>query len=379
MQPKGPLLQRASFTQSMMYNGAVVLNVSVVPEIPAYFTGLYSAGAAYGDFSRAMLPIVDAFTLNEPITNGVQGCDDSVCRAKVRAPALVPRYCESSISEKNLSAPDASENTVVFAMWLTPNYGDTEILDLETRVGGDDFADACAGPLNKTNCYLQSAIAEYDIVITNGTLTLDNAAHPRFVAWANNTAITNHTINIFNLDAGDSWIQTTLGGIIYAFQLGFENTVTLALPDSKPRWPPIVNWFSAWFLYRHITNYPQADKGSACTYAWRDPRSEIMSNLNELMFRTGVYLGSHRDVLTGSYPLDPGLVTDYAVNGTLRTPLLVFATDFPYFYGAAALQTLTVLVVLFTFYGFWRLDRRVSFCPLETAKVSNTVTSQLKH
>jgi hypothetical protein len=351
------------------------LNVSIVPEIPSYFTGFYTAAGTSGDFSPAMLPIAGDYVSNKPITSGVQGCEGS-CTVRVRAPALLPRSCVSTVSQYNLSAPDAPGNLIVFDSSLTPIYGTTEMLDFKTELTGDGFAEMCAGPKNTTHCYLQSAIAEYDALIVNGTIKLENAAHPRLVSWANNTAITNETISKFHLrdGSGSDWTKTTLGGIVYAFELGFHVSATAILPPSNPRWPPQVQWNYVWFLYQHITNYEQADTGKACSYTWADPRSSVMAGLNELMFRTGVYLAEQKTFIDNATAikdfLDPGLVTDYTVVGTLQKTQAVFKSDYPYFYGGATFELLVILFVASTFYGCWRLARPVSWCPLEMAKVS---------
>ena len=49
-------------------------------------------------------------------------------------------------------------------------------------------------------------------------------------------------------------------------------------------------------------------------------------------------------------------------------PQEVFKSDFAFFFAAAALELLTIVLVASTFFGYWRLGRQVSFSPLEIAK-----------
>ena len=94
-----------------------------------------------------------------------------------------------------------------------------------------------------------------------------------------------------------------------------------------------------------------------------------MAGLNELMFRIGVYAANSYDHAFLEDLLDPGVITNYTTNGMLHTPKAVFKSDFTFYYSAVALEVLTIMLVLSTFYGYWRLGRHVSFSPLEIAKV----------
>ena len=123
------------------------------------------------------------------------------------------------------------------------------------------------------------------------------------------------------------------------------------------------------FRYQQVTNTEQYDAGKACVYSWKDVRPAAMAGLNELMFRIGVYAANTYDHAYLKDRLDSGVVTDYTTTAVLHTPKEVFKTDFAFYLAAAALELLTILLVLSTFYGYWTLGRDVSFSPLEIAKV----------
>lgn len=127
---------------------------------------------------------------------------------------------------------------------------------------------------------------------------------------------------------------------------------------------------SSWFAYSHIENYAAYYNNEACTLTFRDPRASVMAGLNELMFRIGTQ-AAKMDQETLSALLDEGLEVNYTVAGTQREPQELFKTKFAYFFGAVALELLAIGLVASTFWGYWRLGREVSFCPLEIANVSS--------
>ena len=95
-----------------------------------------------------------------------------------------------------------------------------------------------------------------------------------------------------------------------------------------------------------------------------------MRALNELVFRTGVYTAlNYNDDFLAKH-LDPGLQVHYNVTGRTVSSVNIFHSDFRYFAAAAAVQLFTLLTILGTFWGWWRLGRNASFSPLEVAKVS---------
>jgi hypothetical protein len=359
------------------------LAVSVVPEIPSYFTGSYYASVSAADFSKPMLSVMNEYSSRKPIASNIRGCV-GICKATIRAPALIAHRCESKITWQNFSAPytphQMAELNVtgppssreVFGTSLTPIFGAMETLDFHMYLTGDEIAKTCAGPVNSTHCYLRSAIAEYEVLLANETVTLLDPANPTFISWANNTAITNQTIDTFGLQdsRGSTGIKTTLSGIANAFSFEYYAVAFTAPPD--PKMPGYLNIYEpspSLFLYQHATNNEQYNKQQACTFAWKDPQPAVMAGLNELMFRVGVYVADNYDHSFLKDRLDSGVQTNYTVTGTLQSPVEVFKSDFAYFVAAAAIQQLTIVLVLSTFWGYWRLGRHVSFSPLEIAKV----------
>ncbi len=80
--------------------------------------------------------------------------------------------------------------------------GTRELVSLRTGRPDSEAVRTCAGHFVHEECLYSSAISEYEILITNDTISLPSgeaALYPRIVARANNTAVTRETIEEFDL------------------------------------------------------------------------------------------------------------------------------------------------------------------------------------
>lgn len=258
----------------------------------------------------------------------------------------------------------------MFATEVASINGTVEKLKLSTKLSGDDVAKTCAGPVNQTDCILVSAIAAYDVIVTDRVITFaEPPSNPRIITRANNTAVTEETISKFDLQKGSNWIKTTLSGIANVFNYQFSTRAGLA-PPTNPGGPVNLDVNSmSWYLFQQIANFEAWNKFEDCAPAWNDPRDKVMAAMNELMFRAGIYAAQIFNETYLQTLLDPGLNVHYNVSGIPETPINVFKSNFHYFAGAAIVELLTILLIATTFNGWWRLGRHVSFSPLEVAKV----------
>lgn len=311
--------------------------------------------------------------------------------ATVRAPALALTSCSSTLTYHNFTEPLSPEWKQVWNItaeagdgilpssrnvFMTNFYstnGSREHLKFITSISDSKVAETCAGYVNLTECYYASATAEYDIEITGDVISLVTAPDmPKIVGLADNTALTEESISEFGLREDGSWIKTTLGGIMQTAYARFETRESL-LPSPIPGDTPQLGQFrNIWFAYTHITNYEAWDNEELCAPSWKDPRDDILASLNQLMFRIGVYTAQHYNESYLKPLLDEGVEITYNTTGVPLSEVDVFHSDFSYFSGAVAVELFTILAILYTFYGWWRLGRATSFSPIEIAKVSTT-------
>ena len=73
---------------------------------------------------------------------------------------------------------------------------------------------------------------------------------------------------------------------------------------------------------------------------------EVFQQVKEGVHVAKVYNETHLKSM-----IDEGLEIDYNTTGTVISPVNVFDSDFHFFAAAASVQIISILVVLFTFYG----------------------------
>ena len=120
------------------------------------------------------------------------------------------------------------------------------------------------------------------------------------------------------------------------------------------------------FLYQHTL---REGGPNHCLAEFSDPRDDVMAKLNELMFRLGAHYAAVETQTQLEPYLDRGVSISQNVTGVTIASVNVFKTDFAYFAGAAVIELFTIIVILFTFWGWWNLGRDFSFSPLEIGKV----------
>ncbi|KAK5172819.1 uncharacterized protein LTR77_002939 [Saxophila tyrrhenica] len=368
----GPLLQRATSVVSVTPQQPVPLTVALAPELP----GAWSGAADYREKqSWTFGPSVDFAKVFEdysettPITGVVKGCPYQKCAITVRAPALALESCESQSYSKNYTEPltaleweiynltnAVTKERAAFLVQGGLSKGTREKFEITTGISDAAVAESCVGSWNYTTCTYISAIGEYDLVVEGDEIKLStDLSAVKISALANNTAVT----------GTNQSHPSTLAGAALAGILQFSTVAALANIDNVS-----VSMHSpgnSWFAFQHIENWEALNDGSACAPIWRDPTKEILSGLNEVLFRAGVYVAAHLDEAWLRERLDPGLETSYNTTGSASVEINVFHSDFRYFSAAAVVQAITVAVVAYTFYGYWRLGRNTTFSPLEMA------------
>lgn len=195
-----------------------------------------------------------------------------------------------------------------------------------------------------------SATAEYDIHVVDGTINFQgNLAYPHIVSKAKNTAVTESSVVGNDLRLEQVWVRTTLSGITFAAYL--QQQQQGLLPSASPSDNPDCTQQITLFQYQHMTNYERWDNVEDCAPAWEDPFDTFLANMNELMFRTGVHVAKVYNETYLKSMIDEGLEINYNTTGTVISPVNVFESNFHFFAAAASVQMISILVLLFTFYG----------------------------
>lgn len=136
------------------------------------------------------------------------------------------------------------------------------------------------------------------------------------------------------------------------------STQVVFIPIGWPWHPNIYGGMRQW-MFSHVKDYAAFNRGNACIPAWIDPTDDLLASMNELAFRTGVYTARpayRENLLSQQYnPMDPGLEISYKAPGFFVSKANVFVVDYLSFFVAAMIELVCVLVIMYTFYGWWRL------------------------
>lgn len=175
---------------------------------------------------------------------------------------------------------------MVFSQSFMAFNGSSEVIKYETVISDSEVAKTCTGHVKTTECYLVSAIGEYEVEVTDGIITFtEPPSYPRIVARANNTALTNETIVGLGLNStmnADS-INSTLSGITNSANIAFNAQVGLATYPARGGMAPGLSPAPNQYVFQHITNYAQMwGPHPDCAPAWRDPRDNVMAKLVRL-------------------------------------------------------------------------------------------------
>lgn len=393
-----PLLQRASSVVSRSPNTEVMLDVNLVPQIPGYYSGQTSYDdTGSGPESQGtdpnpdFYPVMMSWINNETIPAIVSGCPDT-CAITLRAPMIATWNCTETSRYVNytetlpgnyswdeITNNPALKNRTAFYTDFRLLYDSTvrEFLPYWIGMSDQDATDTCAGHYIRKNCLAASAIGEYDLLVRdNETFFAQGVAKPRFIAWSNNTAMNNQTAAKYSLSVlpglqYQANYNSTFSGIAFALIARYA-TIVQFIPIAWPYHPNIygVTGLTPW-MFSHIRDYIAFNRGNACIPAWIDPSDDLLAGMNELAFRIGVHTSRpafRENLLSQQYnPLDPGVEISYRAPGTFVSKVNVFEVDYLFFFGAATVELICVLVILYTYNGWWRLGRAVTFSPLEMA------------
>lgn len=134
-------------------------------------------------------------------------------------------------------------------------------------------------------------------------------------------------------------------------------------------------------MYLHIQN---ASSLQTVDVTWKDPTDDMISKLNELIFRLAVATSSQgiSSPISGKTAdpagrdervLSPNLAgsdrtTQQQASMSMVYEHTVYSVQYRWLFAALVLISLVCLSVFWTYWGWWELGRPVSLDPLETAK-----------
>jgi hypothetical protein len=233
---------------------------------------------------------------------------------------------------------------------VDPDTGTYEAMHMQTISSqAKTLADGdCFRNVTTTKCRLRPAIVNYPVIINDNLVSLDKSAL--------NGSQFFHVEKYLHLN-DDKYQFTRLGGIYLAFSNYFTSHGTLAWQNQFGDGYFFNGTGSQVFSYLGLTEKTIADFTYGCDVPLLDPTSDIMSALNDVMFRMAVNASSADD-RTKASAVSTGLVNYYQ-------------SSFLFLGIAIAIVWLNVFVIVPLFWGWWELGRKVSLNPVEVAEAFN--------
>ena len=96
---------------------------------------------------------------------------------------------------------------------------------------------------------------------------------------------------------------------------------------------------------------------------------DIISELNKLLFRAGVLAGTWTNI---TQLLGPKKTVQQVVKADLVTHEPVYSSDFIWFFAAAFVQVLALLLILPIYWGWWKIGVELTLSPFQIAKTFNS-------
>ncbi|CAK4034145.1 Hypothetical predicted protein [Lecanosticta acicola] len=377
----GILLQSATGTVEARLDKPVSLRARVSPEIPTNYTAtgsLLGVNNTYlnAEISSQIKPVWDDWINGRAIPSPLSGCQ-GVCTATITAAAVAQVECHDEPNQTmNYTAIRTSNRTslpfscqrqgtqnrcALFEIHVQPSSksGVFETIDVSFGrfvVSSSEMAQDCAGDYTYKTCSFRSAVAEYNVTTYNDTYVVLNSPLPNVIGLANNTARETYSLN--------QVIGATIGGVGLLASMDVYTYITMWSPGEKYQYTDNVDTFQAKLMDNAFRFYA----GDDCAPSWNNPMSDITATLNDVMFRTAVHAASELPEAELLDLIDPGLEVDQEVQGLRVDAQPIFKTRWPFFWAAASVQLVCVLLVLVTYWDYWKLGRSVSLSPLEIAK-----------
>jgi hypothetical protein len=178
-------------------------------------------------------------------------------------------------------------------------------------------------------------VLDYDVTIRNNTISYDSASIRKRAASTTEHYCYNETSYATLGFVGLMQPYVTANG-----SLGQWNGLPRGKHPLETYWAESFTSFSMEYL--------ESISDDSCTMNTHDPMDDIIAAFDNLLFRSAIYLGSHVDVTDLA---DTPYPVHQLVQADRTQDLNVFHTDYGWFFAAAAVQTLTILLILPAYWG----------------------------
>ncbi|KAK4953821.1 hypothetical protein LTR10_008425 [Elasticomyces elasticus] len=366
------LLQRSTSTKAHAVRAPTPFTMTSQLATKLPYTGWESTnGNVPVSLDPSFATVVRAWTSNAQINSSFMGCDDT-CTSLVSGAGLAAD-CRTSVSKItigqnafNKTWPLAAGSYLYPKQWsrkytvfetgfdlITPNnsifFQDVQMTTLSSSAvtAGDED---CPRTITSKVCKLRPAIVKYPVSISNTTLSLDKAALSRGSLQVERYLTMNDSDPLY----------TSLGGIYLALSAVYTSQASLAWNNQFGDGYMFSSKGSLVDSYYYTGASTPLTTEYTCNATLADPTADLLSSINDLMFRVAITNSS---------------ASDRADIQAIPTGMLNYYQSSFLFLGiAVALVWLNILVILPLFWGWWSIGRKISLNPIEVAEAFNAPT-----
>ncbi|CAG8980201.1 hypothetical protein HYALB_00012395 [Hymenoscyphus albidus] len=399
----GPILQKVSTVTTWTLAEPVLLHGHVAPVLPRGFSAKVSS-----DLHPYPVGVTSSFAglirqMNyKNYTTDIKGCTGN-CSGVIRGAGLVRTCNEPTYENWTLTwgRSTANYSWPVFQVsthwdFASESYGNDAHERIELTIAKTTSMTTTDGPpdvqidaplnhpfqfcnalLSTTACNFTLAVMEYEFTMTDNNIQLLELQNIKKVE-----EVPGRYQDPSNL------YGSTIAGLALYLQTRYALNVSMQVRVQfweKPTPYDLDSLLVAYSLvgldtsasqYVHGYDIDPNDPysiGTACNYTWSDPMNDIMKDLNDLMFRSALYVGStNEQVALGHDPCNEyetmNVSTKRDINATQTSEEVIFKTNFAYMAGGLVVMLVGILSVVPIFFGYWNLSHHTRLNPFDMAQ-----------
>lgn len=376
-----PLFQRALTISVQPFRKDIAISVPIAQQIPESYTGMiqgYTSPVLSG-MTTIFEEVMKGYNSRAPMYLNNSGCGTGNCSGTIKAAGfavdcsritlpydfgsiyVLPNGTEVGSDYNGTFSAMANVMKVTFSSNFTFDVREPSTINF--TVAYKDKS-PCKSQLQVNHCTFRPATLKYPVNIENGTVTFSSSLSS--LGTTPETVVAVYSISEDNFVRG-----STLGG----FYLAASDLLT----SEATIWQVDHIWtlnISGTLAQDYVTSI---NSMTACEDTWSDPTEEVISSLQEIMFRTALSASNDSSPFYYYSGVNASHVQTNQTMNTVEVSLLpAFQVHYGYLAAGVAVMIACVVPVASTFYGWWRIGRPISLSPIEIAKAFNAPLLQGK-
>ncbi|KAL2006822.1 hypothetical protein VTN00DRAFT_9490 [Thermoascus crustaceus] len=350
-----PLFQRALTISVEPSRKDMAVSAAIAQQIPEGYTGLLQGNPAFtlSAMSPAFEEVMKGYSSREPMHLHNSGCGTGNCSGTIRAAGFAvdctgesfPYDFGSVFYDENGNPTGSDYHGPVTGMQdITRVTFSSNFTFMVNRPSNVNFTVTykdqipCKSQLQVKRCTFRPATLNYPVSIENGTVGFSSSLSS--LGTTPDTIVAAYSIDSIEL----TYRNSTLGGVYLAASDLFTSQAHISQVNHQ--WTLNVTGTLAQNYVTHI------DSEEACNDTWSDPTDEVISAMQEIMFRTALSAWNESTPLPLYIGLNASNVQTNQTMNTVQTSLEpAFQLHPNYLAAGVVIMVACVAAVASTFHG----------------------------